>query len=385
MKILRLLRNTPNISQLPTYAHLRSPPVAVTPAVLRQMTMKASLPHEERTAAEPRQNRLYSVRLSHIDQANPTVRLLQLAIPPPSSEESRDDSRGDEQSDQEQPFTFLPGQWLDVHIPFVTKAGGFSITSTPADARVLPSPESTEALGTEEPGIAEMETRGRRPYVELAVQEAPSNPAGAWLWKPQDEILGKELCIRVGGSFVWPPPSGINVREIRNVVLIAGGMGINPLISILSHLNNNDPSFPIPPSSLNINILYTTRLPKGLSATEAPPETILDQILFLPRLRQIMRAQSHARRLRISVELFITDLPEHSPLVAAPPPDLIIHSRRIKRQDLQAAVVGEDALVNPKDSVCYLCGPPRMTDEFVDEMRGLLGGETERVLFEKWW
>lgn len=113
-----------------------------------------------------------------------------------------------------------------MHIPSVSKAGGFSITSTPADARVLPSPEPTEALGTEEPGLAEVETRGRPPYVELAVQEAPSNPAGAWLWKPQDEILGKELSIRVGGSFVWPPPSGINVREIRNVVLIAGGMGI---------------------------------------------------------------------------------------------------------------------------------------------------------------
>jgi hypothetical protein len=95
MKTLRLLRNTSNISHVPIYAHLRSPPVA--PAVLRQMTMKASLPHEERTAAEPRQNRLYSVRLSHIEQVNPTVRLLQLAIPPPASEGNWDDSRGDEQ------------------------------------------------------------------------------------------------------------------------------------------------------------------------------------------------------------------------------------------------------------------------------------------------
>lgn len=95
MKTLWLLRNTSNISHIPIYAHLRSPPVA--PAVLRQMTMKASLPHEERTAAEPRQNRLYSVRLSHIEQVHPTVRLLQLAIPPPSSEGSRGDSRGVEQ------------------------------------------------------------------------------------------------------------------------------------------------------------------------------------------------------------------------------------------------------------------------------------------------
>lgn len=74
-----------------------------------------------------------------------------------------------------------------------------------------------------------METRGRPPYVELAVQEAPSNPVGAWLWRPIEEIRGRELSIRVGGSFVWPPQgegNGIDVREIRNVVLVAGGMGI---------------------------------------------------------------------------------------------------------------------------------------------------------------
>jgi len=43
---------------------------------------KVSIPHTVRTAAEPRQNRLFPVRLSHIEQANPTVRLLQLTIPP---------------------------------------------------------------------------------------------------------------------------------------------------------------------------------------------------------------------------------------------------------------------------------------------------------------
>lgn len=40
-----------------------------------------SIPHELRTAAEPRQNRLYPVRLSHVEQINPSIRLLQLAIP----------------------------------------------------------------------------------------------------------------------------------------------------------------------------------------------------------------------------------------------------------------------------------------------------------------
>lgn len=49
-----------------------------------EMTSKRddSIPHELRTAAEPRQNRLHPVRLSHIEQVNPSVRLLQFALPP---------------------------------------------------------------------------------------------------------------------------------------------------------------------------------------------------------------------------------------------------------------------------------------------------------------
>jgi hypothetical protein len=47
----------------------------------------------------------------------------------------------------------------------------------------------------------------------------------AWLWRPREEILGRELNIRVGGSFVWPP-TGISINDVKNVVFVAGGVGI---------------------------------------------------------------------------------------------------------------------------------------------------------------
>lgn len=68
-------------------------------------------------------------------------------------------------------------------------------------------------------------SEGRPPYVELAVQKSPTNPSAAWLWRPKEEILGKDINIRVGGSFVWPP-TGIDTQKIENVVFIAGGVGI---------------------------------------------------------------------------------------------------------------------------------------------------------------
>jgi hypothetical protein len=87
-------------------------------------------------------------------------------------------------------------------IPGLPKAGGFTLTSTPAEA--LPSSDF--------------------PFLELAVQKS-DNPPAKWLWQKPEKILGTELRVRVGGSFIWPPP-GIEEKEIEKVVFVAGGVGI---------------------------------------------------------------------------------------------------------------------------------------------------------------
>ncbi|PYI12380.1 hypothetical protein BO78DRAFT_392237 [Aspergillus sclerotiicarbonarius CBS 121057] len=351
---------------------------------------KGSQPHQLRTAAEPRQNRLYNVRLSHIEQVNPSVRLLQLTIPP-EVQNLEDEDEGQEldqttpDQPQPQPLTFLPGQWLDVHIPSISHAGGFSITSTPADAQVLPSLEPPTAIAIEETDVPPIDPHGRPPYVELAVRHAPSNPASAWLWRPADEILGTELSIRVGGSFVWPP-SGVDLSKIRNVVFIAGGVGINPLISMLSHLNNgDDDATALQHPHLNIRFLYSTKLPRE----EGTGTSSLEQVLFLSRLRQIIASQSQFHRLQIRLDLFITDLDldlerESSSLLSGSNEDLTLHTRRINRGDLQKAISGSDGRVRAEETVCYVCGPPGMTDEVVESLEGFLGKD-ERVYYEKWW
>ncbi|KAL3476380.1 hypothetical protein BJX99DRAFT_258510 [Aspergillus californicus] len=344
---------------------------------------KASIPHTVRTAAEPRQNRLFTVRLSHIEQVNPTVRLLQLTIPlnvqDPALQDEGDS--GESTAGQPQPLTFFPGQWLDVHIPSVPNAGGFSITSTPADAQVLPSLEPLEELvpADEVPALP-LNPQGREPYIELAVQNAPSNPACAWLWRPVEEILGKELCVRVGGGFVWPPP-GVKLEGIRNAVFVAGGVGMNPLISMLSHLHNNDETTGLYHPSLSIHILYSSKLPDA-----ATPESALKQVLFLPRLREIIRSQSQFHRLDITLDLFLSNLDsQSSPLLDQPPNDLTIHLRRINQDDLRKAVFGTNVQTTPSETVCYVCGPPQMTDVVVDTLSKQLDGQTDRIFFEKWW
>lgn len=135
---------------------------------------------------------------------------------------------------------FLPGQWLDVYVPGVPKAGGFTITSTPSRARGrrTSAPSTETAAATTTAAEEEVGGGGGEPgayayaYLELAVQKSPENPPAAWLWQEEGTILDKELRVRVGGSFVWPPP-GINVRSsLRKAVFVAGGVGVNPLISM---------------------------------------------------------------------------------------------------------------------------------------------------------
>ncbi|KAH8697742.1 hypothetical protein BGW36DRAFT_379352 [Talaromyces proteolyticus] len=376
---------------------------------------KDSIPHETRTAAEPRQNKLYPVRLVHVEQANPTIRLLRLALP---AESSSDDEATDSQP--QEPFSFLPGQWLDVHVPGIQQAGGFTITSTPADAQQLPTPDPTVVQdGTDqladqhgEIGVPTMVSRGRYPYVELAVQNSPSNPPAAWLWRPKGEILGREVNVRVGGSFVWPPAASvIRERDIREVLFVAGGVGINPLISILSHITEphettTAPS--IPPlhdqprhEPLSIHFLYTTRVPQAttMSSKDITYES-LDEILFLSRLRQIVqRVSSHKTKqpssnLKLNLDLYLTNVPasaaaEAEGFLRGPSKlnsnntsynndHIRVRNRRINKQDLYEA-----ASRQPDRTVSYVCGPPPMTDEFVGYLNTLL--DSQRVLCEKWW
>ena len=63
------------------------------------------------------------------------------------------------------------------------------------------------------------------PFFELAIQKSPDNPPAEWLWRPVEEIQGQEIHVRVGGSFVWPPP-GLDLSKIKRAIFIAGGVGI---------------------------------------------------------------------------------------------------------------------------------------------------------------
>ncbi|KAK0720403.1 hypothetical protein B0H67DRAFT_576013 [Lasiosphaeris hirsuta] len=268
--------------------------------------------HLERTANEPRDPSLHKVTISHINQVNNSIRVFRLDIP----------SKGT--------MNFLPGQWLDVHVPTVPKPGGFTITSSPSSA----TPPNTSHNG----------------YLELAIQRSPDNPAAAWLWQDPALIVGETLHVRVGGSFVWPPPAAA-VNTIRKVVFIAGGVGINPLVSMLSSLAESRPSLP---DGLEVQFLYSMRDP-------GPPRDA-GAMLFLERTVGLFA------NLRGGLKLFLTGeggdaAGGEQGVVSCAGADVSFQSRRISVDDV-AAILGPDK----ERAVVYVCGVPTMTDHFVDKL-----------------
>ncbi|TVY89359.1 Oxidoreductase NAD-binding domain-containing protein [Lachnellula willkommii] len=265
--------------------------------------------------------------LDRIEQVNDDIRLFRL-VP----------------ADREKGLMkFLAGQWLDVHVPTIPKAGGFTITSPPS------------LLNSQEP------------YIELAIQKSPLNPPAAWLWRPSDSILGSELQVRVGGSFTWPPANfQAEARKLKRAVFVAGGVGINPLMSMLSQLVINREAN----DDLEVQFLYSTKDPGASN---------LSRILFLERVQQAFKALGDKSQL----QLFLTQskdkrMDSESQVVGEETPI----QRRIQEEDLLRALGPVD---ERGDTVCYICGVPGMTDAFVGLAQKAEGMDERNVFCEKWW
>jgi len=55
---------------------------------------------------------------------------------------------------------------------------------------------------------------------------------------------------------------------------------------------------------------------------------------------------------------------------------------RMTREDLMEAL---GPVEERNQTLCYVCGPPQLTDWAVHELKNAEGVEDERVLCEKWW
>jgi len=222
------------------------------------------------------------------------------------------------QVDTNSDIQFLPGQWLDLFIQGMEKVGGFSMCSTPTD------------LNTNR-------------TLDLAIKYSTWPPA---YWVHTQCKVGDVVTIRFGGDFYYPTEGLV---EEHNLLLVAGGVGINPLYSIWSHAANLARSSTLSPAS--VSLLYS-------AATTS-------ELIFSSNIDMVAGEMN-----QFSCKFFVTQEKQHTKGQA----------RRICREDLEKELLK----MSGTRTICYLCGPPSM----VEEVKGWLEElcvDGKDIKYELWW
>lgn len=116
-----------------------------------------------------------------------------------------------------------------------------------------------------------------------------------------------------------------------------------------------------------VQLLYSSRVSESGETT----------FLFANRLRKIANSWP---RPQFRMQFYVTGERE----VSLPKKDRMRwRQHRIEHDDLIEAI-GRSP-IDRAGVVCYVCGPPAMTDDFVSFLRHAEGMDERRVLCEKWW
>ena len=225
-----------------------------------------------------------------IRQETPTIRSFRL------------DLRGHE-------IGFMAGQWVDffINLEGAEAVGGYSITSSPAEQTTI----------------------------SLAVKrDGSDHPVTNWLH--EEAQVGDSVEVSLGGDFYYEPD------EAESVVLIAGGIGLTPLMSIVRSAHEIA-------TRTRLTLLYSAATP--------------DELLFRDALNSIAVTNSRIR------PIFTVTRPA--------PKTWTGHTGRIDSDLLLAESVDLDALF-------FVCGPPPMIRAMVSMLRDM-GVRRPRIRYEQWW
>lgn len=117
-----------------------------------------------------------------------------------------------------------------------------------------------------------------------------------------------------------------------------------------------------------------------------------EEILFEKRLEAIARKWSKRTDVDFGYTLFettgeTTEEGKQDELAQEQETDersayMTVHKRRMHYGDLSKEIIPPE---RRETTLVYVCGVPKMTDDYVDVLRKVPGMDDKRVLCEKWW
>merc|ERR1711953_1524463 len=151
--------------------------------------------------------------------------------------------------------------------------------------------------------------------------------------------------IAVGGDYFLKPRKSNQKR----LVLVAGGVGINPILSMVRQLASNNDGWK------DIILIYSARNWEDILYKDE----VLSLMKFLPQLR---------------IRIYLTQVTSGE-MPSSNLDQVQFHSGRLAKENLYFNEF------SPDECVAYLCGPPQMSENVSD----WLNGRISEINFEKWW
>jgi len=163
----------------------------------------------------------------------------------------------------------------------------------------------------------------------------------------------------------------MDLQSIERLVLVGGGVGINPFQSMVQDMKHSEDWLP-----RKLRVLYATK-----AVSPIKPE----EILFLNELRSSISEMQ--KSCDAEFKLFLTgvglqDIKEMEQRDSRVETVMETVARRITEKDLDEALGAESSR---EQTLVYVCGPKAMTDNFVEYIGSRKGMEKKRVMCEKWW
>lgn len=209
---------------------------------------------------------------------------------------------------------FKPGQWVDFWPTGFENPGGFSISSSPNEL----------------------------PKIELAIRTSP-HPVVKWVFSDKC-IEGENIQVAIGGEWFLKKRK----KNQKRIILVAGGVGINPILSMLRNLSADDDKWK------DIILIYSARNWEDILYKNE----VLEMMEFLPQLR---------------IHIYLTQV-DHIPTIE-------MGQVQVQKGRLTKESFNFNDITSSEESVAYLCGPPQMSETVSDWLQDSIS----EINFEKWW
>ncbi|XP_013413722.1 oxidoreductase NAD-binding domain-containing protein 1-like [Lingula anatina] len=160
---------------------------------------------------------------------------------------------------------------------------------------------------------------------------------------------GDAVSVRAGGDFYYDPQTA---EEQTDLLLVAGGVGKNPIYSILQHF-------------VNLQLEYCDRERKVVLLYSSSAR---EELLYRDHIKELADKSS-----KIFYKFFVTQQPENKESTH-------MRNGRIGEDDVTEAL----EKLNTEKLLCYICGPSTMSNA----VEGFLlnsGVPKNKIMYEKWW